>query len=146
MRKILLVVIFAIGGLFAADHAHAQIGGQNQRMQEIRNMKIAFMAEAIGLTPEESQKFWPQYNQYWSERRTIGHRRRDLFKTIKDGQPSEAELKEYVSIMDADKRLVEKYIVEFKKILPVGKVAKVFVADENFKNQLLKMAAGGDRR
>lgn len=132
-------MIAALAGLVGTTYAQS---GRSQRGEEIHNMKIAFITEAVELTPAESEKFWPQYNQYWSERRQIGHRRRDLFRTIKEGRATEAELKEYVSIMDAEKRLTEKYITEFKKVIPVDKVAKLFVADEDFKNFLLRKTAG----
>lgn len=130
-------MIVALTGLVGSSYAQ----GGGGRGEEIRNMKIAFITEALELSPAESEKFWPQYNQYWSERREIGHRRRDLFKKIKEGRATDAELKGYVSIMDAEKRLVEKYIIEFKKVIPVEKVARLFVADEDFKNYLLRKTA-----
>lgn len=116
---------------------------QQNRGEDIRAMKIAFFSDALSLTPEQSQQFWPVYNQYWSGRREIGHRRRDLFKIIRDGQAGDAQFRELLSVMDAERKLTADYIVKFRQILPADKVAKVFVADEDFKNYLLKRATGG---
>lgn len=139
---VLAAVICCMGP--GADRAYAQ-GPQPQQSQggrgeEIRNMKIAFFTEALQLTPEQSAKFWPVYNQYWSELRKIGHNRRTLHKTIKESKTGDAQLKELLSIMDAERKATATYIEKFKEVLPEDKIGKVFVADEDFKNYLIRRA------
>lgn len=142
-----MAVLIGCMGL-AADRAYAQ-GPQPQQSQggrggeEIRNMKIAFFTEALQLTPEQSAKFWPVYNQYWGELRKIGHNRRTLYKTIREGKPGESQQKELLSIMDAERKVTDTYIGKFKEVLPDDKVAKIFVADEDFKNYLIRRATQG---
>lgn len=117
--------------------------GGSQHAQDIRSLKIAFFSDALQLSPEQSQKFWPVYNEYWSAKREIGKKRRDLFHIIRDGKAGEQQFGELLSVMDAERKVTADYIVKFKQILPANKAAKVFVADEDFKNFLVRRATGG---
>lgn len=117
--------------------------GGSQHAQDIRSLKIAFFSDALQLSPEQSQKFWPVYNEYWSAKREIGRKRRDLYQIIRDGRGGEQQFKDLLSVMDAERKVTADYIVKFKQILPANKAAKVFVADEDFKNFLIRRATGG---
>ena len=114
--------------------------------EEIRNMKIAFFADMLQLTPEQSEKFWPLYNEYWNERLKIGQRRRELHRVVRDGKAGEQQLKEMLEIMDAERQVAADYTARFRRVLPVDKVAKIFVADEDFKNFLIRRATSGAGR
>lgn len=117
--------------------------GGSQHAQDIRSLKIAFFSDALQLSPEQSQKFWPVYNEYWSAKREIGRKRRDLYQIIRDGRGGEQQFKDLLFVMDAERKVTADYIVKFKQILPANKAAKVFVADEDFKNFLIRRATGG---
>lgn len=108
-------------------------------------MKIAFFTDALQMTPEQSQKFWPVYNKYWGERREVGRKRRDLYKAIRETKATDVQLRELVMLMQADCRIVDAYILEFKKVLPAEKVARIFVTDEDFKNFLIRRATQGNK-
>ncbi|MCC8062709.1 MAG: periplasmic heavy metal sensor [Rikenellaceae bacterium] len=114
--------------------------------EEIRNMKIAFFTDALQLSPEQSQKFWPVYNQYWDARREVGKKRRDLYKVIRDGKAGEQQLKELLGVMDTERKVTADYIVKFRQVLPAATAAKVFVADEDFKNFLIRRATSGGQK
>lgn len=114
--------------------------------EEIRNMKIAFFADMLQLTPEQSEKFWPLYNEYWNERLKIGHRRQELHRVVRDGKAGDQQLKELLEIMDAERQVAADYTTRFRRVLPVDKVAKIFVADEDFKNFLIRRATSGAGR
>ncbi|MBK8340763.1 MAG: hypothetical protein IPK99_12565 [Flavobacteriales bacterium] len=63
-----------------------------ERLQEIKAQKSAYLTQKMGLTPEESQKFWPVYNQYDKELDALRKERRDVHKSMRaDGDVSEAE-------------------------------------------------------
>lgn len=120
-------------------------GPQNRsdRWTEIQNMKIAFFTDALQLTPEQSQKFWPVYNEYWKARHGVGKTRHDLFRAIREGRAGEQQLGELLAVMDAERKIAADYIAKFRRVLPADKVARVFVADEDFKNFLIRRAASG---
>lgn len=110
---------------------------------EIRSMKIAFITEALQLTPEESQAFWPVYNAYWQARQEVSKQRRALFKLIREGNAGEQQAKELLAVMDRERKVTTEYMAKFRQILPIEKALRVFVADEDFKNFLVRRATGG---
>lgn len=142
-------LIFAFAGnAFAAPQPENPEGprypqGNSQHAQDIRSLKIAFFSDALQLSPEQSQKFWPVYNEYWGAKREIGKKRRDLYQIIRDGRGGEQQFKDLLAVMDAERKVTADYIVRFRRILPADKAAKVFVADEDFKNFLIRRATGG---
>lgn len=143
------LLIALIGSAFAAQQqpdgpeGPRYPQGGSQHAQDIRSMKIAFFSDALQLSPEQSQKFWPVYNEYWSAKREIGKKRRDLYQVIRDGKAGEQQFSELLSVMDAERKVTADYMLKFKQILPANKAAKVFVADEDFKNFLIRRATGG---
>lgn len=119
---------------------------KSQHGEQIRNMKIAYLTDALQLTPEQSQKFWPVYNAYWAARKQVGHKRRDIYKVIRTGQVGEQQFNDLIGVMDEERKIMVEYIAKFRQILPADKAAKVFVADEDFKNYLLRCATGGSQK
>jgi hypothetical protein len=45
-----------------------------RRESAIESLKIGFITKRINLTPEEAQKFWPVYNKYSSELKSVRHK------------------------------------------------------------------------
>lgn len=141
LALIAALAVFSCGSTLASPPHGPQ--GKPGHGEEIRNMKIAFFTDALQLSPEQSQKFWPVYNQYWDARREVGKKRRDLYKVIRDGKAGEQQLKELLGVMDAERKVTADYIVRFRQVLPAATAAKVFVADEDFKNFLIRRATSG---
>lgn len=144
-RTKITTLLAGIGGWFlmmailCPNFAWGQRSAQNGK--EIQAMKIAFFTNALHLTPGESEKFWPVYNQYWDQVRALGRQRRTLLETIQNGTSGEKELREWEAILTAELALTHKYSIAFREVLPIEKVVRVFVADENFKNYLIRQAA-----
>lgn len=151
IRRSLRIILFAAGLLsISLTGAFASVPdgpeGPHGHGDEIRNMKIAFFTDALQLTPEQSEKFWPVYNAYWNARREVGKKRREVYKIIREGRAGEQQFKDLLGIMDAERKITSDYIARFRQILPAAKAAKVFVADEDFKNFLIRKAASGGPR
>lgn len=143
-------LVFSLTGAWASPHGPEGPGdpqGKPGHGEKIRNMKIAFFTDALQLSPEQSQKFWPVYNQYWNARREVGKKRRDLYNVIRNGKAGEQQFQELLGIMDAERKVTADYIAKFRQVLPAATAAKVFVADEDFKNFLIRRAtSGGPKR
>ena len=141
MKKIFLLVAIALTGFLQAN---AQEGNE-----KIEAMKIAFITKRLQLTPEESQKFWPVYNQYEAEKKQIRQSTIGTVKDLKeDGDFTNAEAEQaitkYIEFKAKDLDLIKKYVAEFRKILPATKVAKLVTAEEHFKKNVNQ--AGTTRR
>lgn len=116
--------------------------GQNG--QNVESIRIAYITRQLNLTPEEAQQFWPVYNQYQDELKVLKQdRRRDLkpvnsqFSTMSDKEVEEA-VENLVLLKQREHDLFLKYHEEFKKVLPIRKVGKLYKAENEFREKLLK--------
>lgn len=119
-------------------------GGENQtRKEKLKAHKIAFISTELELSPEEAEKFWPVYNQMEDEMGSVHKERRGHMKKMRafaDLSDDEAyEITERIFDLDAkENELRKEYLVKFANILGKKKAARVFLAEEKFKRELLK--------
>lgn len=133
MKYLILIAFFLTG--FGVLTAQKPV--KNKFTDKIESHKIAFITEQLNLTPEESQKFWPLYNEYSAKEREL----RPDFK----GRPesvTEAEANDIISkfFENEEKRLnlMKNYYQKFKMVLPASKVVKLHFAERKFKEKLLE--------
>lgn len=113
-----LLLIFTFLGV-----AISSVPAQGRMDEKIQALKIAFITEKLQLTAGEAQQFWPVYNTYEKEIE-------DLRRNSKDGDVLENEEK-LLSIR-------KKYRPSFEKILGPSKMNKLFLAEKEFRNILIK--------
>jgi hypothetical protein len=138
MKKTLLVVLFFI--LAWIKPAFAQ---KESREDRVEAYKIAFITEKLNLTPREAAAFWPVYNEYSDKLVSLRNKeyaRVKLFNHESNPTDAEAEvfIKEYLAYKEQMTELTQTYVVEFKKVLPLAKVAKLVTLEQEFKMQLLQ--------
>ncbi len=115
--------------------------------EKLESARIAYFTSVMDLTPEEAGKFWPVYNEY---RKAVNDARKDarekfhrIRKMTEEGTESDAAVKkllmEYVDACKKDDDLERIYLDEFLKILPVDKVARMYLAEEDFRVKMIKM-------
>lgn len=110
--------------------------------QKFMNEKIAFLTTEIGITPTEGQAFWPVYNQIQNEKddamRNVFKSYRMMAKAIEEGKSSkeiEKLLNAYLDAQQAQREIDDKASDKFMKVLPVEKVAKLYMAEERFRRK-----------
>jgi hypothetical protein len=117
--------------------------GFEKKKENIEAQKAAYITSQLGLTTEESQIFWPVYNEYAAKKEAITKDFRKSNKLISPDSLSEAKAKERITaelkmqqdILD----LRKEYFAKFLKVLPAVKVVKLQKAEADFKKVLLKM-------
>ena len=107
--------------------------------QRVRAMKIAYMTDRMGLTPDEAQKFWPIYNEYEQEQRKI----RDKYRPAADlSAMPDAELERFVGqhldMQEEELRLKREYFTRMKRVLPIRKMAIFLQTETEFNRKLLQ--------
>lgn len=123
----------------------AQPPGAAAKKEKIESMKIAFITQKLNLSPEEAQKFWPVYNKYTDEqekaRKAFRGQMMEELQNIDEMTNAEADkaLNDMLAFRTSEVDITRKYTAEFKKVLPSQKVVKLFVAEQEFKKELLKM-------
>lgn len=145
---------FWIACLFLTGSVLAQPGGpppgMEDKKEQVESMKVAYITQKLDLSPEEAQVFWPVYNQYRNELDKIREARRKEIKSAGDdfSGMSDAELEKFVdgemAFRQSELDVLKKYHNQFKKVLPIRKVAKLYRAEEDFKRELLRRL--GERR
>lgn len=116
MKKYLLILLLIVGNL-------SGIKVQAQDKEKIQSLKIAFITQKLQLTPDEAQKFWPIYNQYDQEIRA-------LQLNDKNGPVIENEEK----LLNIRK----KYMTSFEKVIGPQKVNRLFNAERDFREILIR--------
>ncbi len=117
-------------------------GQKPGKREKIEAMKVAFITNELQLTPEESQSFWPLYNNFKKELealRPIPTKRPDL-DNISDEQ-AQAMLN---TMMEREAKMLDvkqRYIQKASQVLPPSKVLKLFIAEKKFKRRLIQHLA-----
>ena len=152
MKKIIYIVTASVLILTSAISAFAEERFQDNWKEKIMSEKIAFLTMEMGITPEEAQVFWPVYNQVDKERDEAIRSVFRSYKAIEDAVAAgkgEKELNklldEYVAALEAQGEVEQKAYKDYAKVLPVEKLAKLYVAEEKFRRQHIRKLHGGNR-
>ena len=150
MKKFIILSFFL--SALVLTSAHAANNSQGDWKQRIMSEKIAFLTMEMGITPEEAQAFWPVYNQVDKERDEAIRSVFRSYKAVEDAVAAgkgEKELNklldEYLAALKAQGEVEQKAYKEYAKVLPVEKLAKLYVAEEKFRRQHIRKLHGGNR-
>ena len=130
---------------------HRQDGNHRKWEESMRAEKIAYFTEALELSTEEAEKFWPVYNMSEQEEHKDLHSkvkelrsRAGALQENKSDNEISSLLKTYIDSLDKRNEIDRKYIPEYQKIISDKKVAKLFLTEEYFRrHQLHKLKKGG---
>ncbi len=151
--KTALFLLFATTALNTTAQDEDMPAIPEERMQEIKAQKTAFLTQRLDLTPAEAEKFWPVYNQYDKE---IEANRKDMRADHKAAK-KDTELTEAEASAAIDKELAgrqkeldirKKYAGDFKKSIGAVKTVQLAKAERDFRKELIKRLRDrmGDRR
>ena len=139
--------LIALSGimLFAMGSLTAQINGPGfeKYMERFKSERVAFLSDKLDFTVEEAQTFWPLYNQYQNKRgellksKQMENQGRRNWKDI-DNEELEAMVDARV---EQELKLAElklKFHKEIKKVIPIQKVVRLYRAEHEFVNFMLK--------
>lgn len=131
--------------LFAATVISGFASGLfSQPGERLDALRIAFYTRKLNLTSDEAKVFWPVYDKFAAERKTIRDKAKIEklemklnFETMSD-KDAEVLLDEFILSRQAELDLYKSYVVEFKKVLPAKKVALLMRVEQDFKQELMK--------
>lgn len=136
MRRLIYLLIFFIA-VFSKDSIAQGSGGMNpKRAKQIEVIKIGYITRRINLTLEESQNFWPVYNQYQNELNQLLQQRR-LNRNSNSDNPDKLIDDDF----NYDSKILEvrrKYRREFTKILSSEQIKSLYAAEREFREELIK--------
>lgn len=101
------------------------------RKQMVTERKLVIAGELV-MTPDEAKAFWPVYNEYLAEMRTIGDDEVKLITDFADNYQNMSDeladqmLRDHLDIQSRSLKVRRNYLKKFKKVLPTIKVAKLY--------------------
>lgn len=152
MKKIMTIFAIVATMTCMSVSAQAHRGRGEDWKEKMKAEKIAFLTLEVGLTPEEAQAFWPVYNQIETEKDEAMFAMIKAYKEMRKAIEEKKGDKEISALLDkyleTQKKLndIENGIAaRYKTVLPVEKVAKLYVAEEEFRRQQIRrLHHGGD--
>jgi len=130
LLSFIVVAIISISAYAQVDNDYLEIA-----RDVLKTEKKAAIAEIMQLTETESQPFWTLYNEYQGKLYLVQNKRIDIiqdyaenYETLTDEKADELwnASQAYASEI---LKLEKTYYKKFKKILPAGKAARFFQAE-----------------
>lgn len=142
MKRFSKYFIVAVLALFSLTRTAVFAHQEGDWREKMRAERVAFLTTAMELTPAEAEKFWPLYNSMEAERRASFGKVMRAYKALSDGVAAgktdkelEVLVNDYTTANKNSHSIEAKYTPQLVKILSVSKVAKLLVAEEEFRRQ-----------
>lgn len=141
MKKIIWLALLFILGL---NYLTAQ-NDQNKH-ENFKAYKIAYLTQELDLTPKEAEIFWPLYNAYGKkvyELKVAGIRNQKRQINEKGGIDSldEKDANKYIANLIENEeefvKLKKEFYNELKNVLTANKILKLYNAENEFNRRLL---------
>jgi hypothetical protein len=138
--------------LFILSINMMQAQERRSKDERIQALKVAFITEELNLTPEQSQGFWPLYNELQAKLKQL---KKSRIKRLDIEKMPDSELEAILENqlkMEEDKVALHRtYTQRFKKVITIRQVIKLTQSEHRFRKELLRRAkerreGGGGRR
>lgn len=142
MKKIKILCFLL---LFTILSTFAQSEKIEDKKEQIKAMKIAFLTTELNLNKTESEKFWPIYTVFDEKQFGLIQKKIKMyFKKLEStsGKIDENEALALLNQMETTEddlyRLRKKFVAEIKKFLPASKIIKLRKSEDDFNRKLLR--------
>ena len=134
LRFFLSFLMFLPVAIFAQD-----------RKDRVETMHIAYLSQKLNLTSAEAEKFWPIYNQYKTNQDQLRKQRMANVEAVENAggvdNMSDGDVQKLLAnetdLESHELDLRKQYLTKFQQVIPTRKVAKFFIAEDEFKRYLL---------
>jgi hypothetical protein len=146
MKNIILTIAALV--CFSAA-AGANTGWENEWKERFMSEKIAFLTMEMNITPAEAQAFWPIYNEIEQKKDAalvqIIKTYKELNAAIEANNQKEIDkcLTAYLQAQETLREIESSAADQYKTVLPVEKVAKLYVGEEKFRRQNIRKLQSG---
>lgn len=141
-KIITLIILFISIATFAQPGSRTKERMQ-QKKEQLKSMKIAFITTELNLTPDEATKFWPLFNAFEDKQRELKHERiKNYMDRIDSDKLTEKEANTLLAQMEITEdelfQLRKKFVANLKGMLSTVKILKLKKAEEEFSKKLLQ--------
>lgn len=138
--RILIITFLALAFTWSASGQER--AKKNDWQDRIKAEKIAYLTDKMDLSSAEAEKFWPVYNRAEAETRACWKLVMEAYKALeasidssKDDKEISALLDKYLDAREKGDGIERKYTTEYRKILSNDKIARLYIAEEDFRRQ-----------
>ncbi len=147
MKRIIsvLLTLTLLGSLAFAQGRQNKKDGNDWR-EKMRAEQVAFITSELDLTESEAQAFWPVYNEVQKQRRDAFKAAGEAYMALEKGVNEKdvaSLLENYLSAKKAGEKIEADAVENYKKVLPVNKVAKLLLAEEKFRQKQIHRLGQG---
>ncbi|HTO14819.1 MAG TPA: hypothetical protein VLZ83_03575 [Edaphocola sp.] len=132
MKKNISIWLFILTSIFMFNSGFSQHKGN----EDIRAVKISLITDMMHLSATQSTQFWPLYNKYEDEMRTIWRARHNL--SSERGKSAAEIIEERQGLDERELGVKNKYRNEFLKIVSAAQLNQMYQAETKFKQLLIK--------
>lgn len=137
-----MLLLSALAGT-AQDQADPQITQDPSVQEKIKNLRIAYISEKLGLTPEQAEKFWPVYREFSDKRKDIRQEFVEARKSIKhDNNADLAKQEELVklglTLKQRELDLEKTYSDRLLKVISAQQMLNLRKAEGDFQRIILE--------
>ncbi|GCD77036.1 hypothetical protein JCM31826_05180 [Thermaurantimonas aggregans] len=144
MAKRIVALTVLLMSVLCAGAQHDKI--HQKARTRIENMRIAIITSRLDLTTEESEKFWPLYNEYRKKIDKLHQDRMELIdrkmqsdsvNALSDGE-AEKVLSSILKINDEYARVQNEYYKRFQKLLGSRRALELYRSEVQFKRAIVR--------
>jgi len=131
-KKIIIIALFL----------STTIGFSQGKHEKIKALKVAQITETLDLSEVEAQKFWPLYNAFEDNKKSLKEsiykKRTSInFETISESEAKEV-IKEINALNTQKHDSYNNYVSDLQKVLPAKKVLLLKKAENEFKHKMFE--------
>jgi len=144
MKKIIILGLCLISAwAMSQDPIDGDPVGQDPKVQEkIKNLRIAYISDKLGLTPDQAEKFWPVYREFSDQRKEIRQEFVEARKQIKNDNPDPAQQEQLVKLGLALKQreldLEKVYSDRLMRVITAQQMLNLRKAETDFQRIILE--------
>ncbi len=138
-----VMIRYWLVGLFLM--AAATVSAQrpsSEEWKQIQDARVGMITNRLNLTAEQSEKFWPLYNEFNEKRRVIRRNQRKIINEKREGgmtdQSALANLKEVQDLKQKEVDLENEYQSRFLKVISPSQLSELYKAEKSFNDMLLQ--------
>lgn len=123
--------------VFSVGQINVSLAQQNnKKAKQIEAIKFGYISGRLNLSDDESDEFWPLYKQYQSEwGQLLAEKKRNR---IENSNNPDKAVDDDFSVESKLLDLKKRYRMSFSKILSPEKVKKLYQAERDFREELIK--------
>jgi hypothetical protein len=145
MKKLVIIglYILSISIAFGQEQPEADNAVQDPKVQErIRNLRIAYISDKLGLTPEQAEKFWPVYREFSDQRKTLyqdfAKSRREFNAQNPTPNEQEEQVRLGLELKQKELDLEKDYSGRLMKIITAQQMLNLRKAEGDFQRMILQ--------